>query len=67
MPFTEDEKRRWHEEKRMRETEPPQWRPEPVAICSHCQNPLASMTAPSPPRLQSAMFAMVTERSAFDP
>lgn len=40
MPFTEEERRAWHEEKRARE-----WRPEPVhrspavAVCVHCQNP----------------------------
>jgi hypothetical protein len=39
MPFSDDEKRRWHEEKRKREPEPPTWKPEPVAICVHCQNP----------------------------
>jgi hypothetical protein len=40
MPFTEDEKRRWHEAKRAREHRPERvLRSEPVAICIHCQNP----------------------------
>jgi hypothetical protein len=41
MPFTEQEKRRWHEEKRARErkAEPPPWHPRPAAICIHCHNP----------------------------
>ena len=39
MPFTEDEKRRWHEEKRLRELPRPPLRPEPVAVCVHCHNP----------------------------
>lgn len=41
MPFTEEERRRWHEEKRAREHahEPLPWRPEPAAICIHCHNP----------------------------
>lgn len=41
MPFTEEERRLWHEEKRARERklEPAPWRPAPVAVCIHCQNP----------------------------
>ena len=39
MTFSDDEKRRWHEEKRNRELERSRRRPEPVAICVHCQNP----------------------------
>ncbi len=40
MPFTEDEKRAWHAEKRAREHRPlPKQRPALVAICVHCQNP----------------------------
>jgi hypothetical protein len=39
MPFSVEETRRWHEEKRRREQEPIPWHAEPVAICVHCQNP----------------------------
>jgi hypothetical protein len=41
MPFTEEERRRWHEQKRVRERveEPPPWRPRPIALCLHCHNP----------------------------
>jgi len=40
MPFTEDEKRRWHKEKRAREHRRESvYRSEPIAICIHCQNP----------------------------
>jgi hypothetical protein len=42
MPFTEEEFRRWHEEKRKREYRPPSpWldRERPVATCIHCQLP----------------------------
>ena len=40
MPFTEDEKRRWHEAKRARERRPKGVYPsEPNAICIHCNNP----------------------------
>ena len=40
MPFTDDEKRRWHEAKRMGEHGSERaYRSEPVAICLHCQNP----------------------------
>lgn len=39
MPFTEEEKRQWHEQKRKDEPEPPRWRPEPRAECLNCQNP----------------------------
>ena len=41
MPFTDNEKRRWHEAKRKGERGPePAYRSQPVAICLHCQNPL---------------------------
>jgi hypothetical protein len=40
MPFTDEEKRSWHEEKRKREYRPtPIFRSAPVAICVHCHNP----------------------------
>ena len=41
MPFTEEEGRRRHEDKRARErtNEPPPWRPQHAAICVHCHNP----------------------------
>jgi hypothetical protein len=41
MPFTDEESRRWHEQKRAREraAEPPRWRPHPAAVCIHCHNP----------------------------
>jgi hypothetical protein len=39
MPFTDEERRRWHEEKRAREQEPARWRPQAAAICLHCHNP----------------------------
>lgn len=40
MPFTEEEKRTWHAEKRAREYRPQQIRrSEPVAVCVNCQNP----------------------------
>ena len=40
MPFTEEEKRAWHAAKRTREDQPrATFRPEPVAVCVHCQNP----------------------------
>ena len=40
MPFTDEEKRRWHEEKMKREYRPvPTFRSQPVAVCVHCQNP----------------------------
>jgi hypothetical protein len=40
MPFTDEERRRWHEEKLARERapEPPPWRPLPVAVCVNCHN-----------------------------
>jgi hypothetical protein len=40
MPFSDEEKRRWHEEKRQREWRPtPVFRAEPIAVCVHCQRP----------------------------
>lgn len=42
MPFTEEEFRRWHEEKRKREYQPPSpWleREQAVATCIHCHQP----------------------------
>ena len=40
MPFTEEERRAWHEEKRAREDRPmPVYRPLPIAECVNCQNP----------------------------
>lgn len=41
MPFTEEERRRWREEKRAREPvrELRPSRPPPVAICLHCHQP----------------------------
>lgn len=39
MPFTDEEKHRWHDEKRKREYRPSQaFRSESVAVCVHCQN-----------------------------
>jgi len=39
MPFTEEEKRAWHEQKLAREFRAePVWKPESVAVCIHCQN-----------------------------
>lgn len=40
MPFTEEEKRRWYEEKQKREQGViPVFPPGPVAVCLHCQRP----------------------------
>lgn len=40
MPFTEEEKRAWHEQKRAREQRPqPSFRSQPIAICLHCHQP----------------------------
>lgn len=40
MPFTDEEKRRWHDEKRKREYRPTRvFGSESVAVCVHCQNP----------------------------
>ena len=40
MPFTDEEKRRWHDAKRKREYRSNQaFRSESVAVCAHCQNP----------------------------
>ena len=40
MSFTAEEKRRWREEKKMRENRPTAAvRSEPIAVCVHCQNP----------------------------
>ena len=40
MSFTDEEKRRWHEEKRAREHRTEHvYRSEPMAICIHCQRP----------------------------
>lgn len=38
MPFTDDERRRWHEQKRAREhRRTPVYQSELIAICVHCQ------------------------------
>ena len=43
MPFTNEEKRLWHEQKKKRENRPtPVFRSEPVAVCVHCQNPFGT-------------------------
>ncbi len=41
MPFTDEERRGWHEEKQARERreEPPPRRAQAAAICIHCDNP----------------------------
>ena len=40
MPFTEEERRAWHAEKRAREQrQKPVYRSAPVAVCVNCQNP----------------------------
>jgi len=40
MPFTDEERRQWHEEKRRREHRPQvAYREPPVATCLHCQRP----------------------------
>ncbi len=39
LPFSDEERARWHEEKRARETPPPLPRPDPVAVCVSCQLP----------------------------
>lgn len=40
MPFTEEEKRLWHEEKMKQECRPtPVFRSKPIAVCVHCHNP----------------------------
>ncbi|MEA3051799.1 MAG: hypothetical protein QOG72_702 [Sphingomonadales bacterium] len=41
MAFTDEERLRWHDEKRARERkqELPTWRPDPVAVCVHCHSP----------------------------
>jgi len=39
LPFTDEEVRRWHEDKRRQERERPRPRPEAVAECVHCQQP----------------------------
>ncbi len=40
MPFTDEEKRAWHDAKREREARPETiWRPQPVAECLHCGAP----------------------------
>lgn len=39
MPFTEEERRAWHEEKQARERrEAPVHRSPPIAVCVNCQN-----------------------------
>lgn len=42
MPFTDEERRLWHENKRTREQEVPRRRPPPVATCVNCDNPFAN-------------------------
>lgn len=40
MPFTDEEKRHWHQQKQKREYRPtPVYHSQPVAICVHCHNP----------------------------
>jgi hypothetical protein len=40
MPFTDEEKRAWHEAKRQREKLPESvWRSKPVTECMHCGSP----------------------------
>ena len=40
MPFTEEERRLWREEKRRREERTPsRFQPEAIAVCVCCQNP----------------------------
>ena len=40
MPFTDEERRKWHEDKRAREHRHQGFpRPTPAAICVHCDNP----------------------------
>jgi formylmethanofuran dehydrogenase subunit E len=40
MSFTDEERRAWHEEKRVREQQPNHSQQEaPAAICGHCGNP----------------------------
>ena len=39
MAFTDEERREWHEAKRLREQEKPRSRPQPVATCIHCGQP----------------------------
>jgi hypothetical protein len=40
MPFTDEERQQWHEDKKRREQKPdPAFRSAPVAICIHCQQP----------------------------
>ena len=40
MPFTDEEKRLWHEEEKRERRITPVIRSEPIAVCVHCQNPL---------------------------
>jgi len=42
MPFTDEERQAWHTDKMRREAEKPMRRPNPVAICIHCNNPFGS-------------------------
>jgi len=43
MPFTEEEKRAWHEAKRAHGHRlRPVHAPAPVAVCVHCQNPFGA-------------------------
>jgi hypothetical protein len=44
MPFTDEEKRLWHEAKRSREwaSEPAPQRPAPVTSCIHCGRPFGN-------------------------
>ena len=40
MPFTDEEKRLWHEEKKKRERRlTPLIGSDPIAVCAHCENP----------------------------
>lgn len=39
MPFSDEERRAWHQEKQRREFRPPfEWKEEPVAVCVRCHN-----------------------------
>lgn len=39
MPFTPEEIRQWHDQRRKRDVDPPRASATPVAVCIHCQRP----------------------------